>query len=432
MNSMTLIGLNHRTADVAIRERFDLSHACTPDTWAIPARGVLRESWLLSTCNRVEALGIGPEGDTADALAAAWAGACGCAVEELRPHLYTLRQEDAVRHIFAVASGLDSLVLGEPQILGQMKAAYRNAVEAGSAGTLINRLLHKAFFVAKRVRTETGVSSSAVSISYAAVELAKRIFEHMHECRALLVGAGEMAELAATHLMQCGVRQLTVVNRTLSNAEQLAARFDATADSLDRLSERLVEADIIISSTGASEPIIMAEHLHPVLRKRRQRPMFFIDIAVPRDIDPRINDLDNVYLYDIDDLKDTVADNMRRRECEADKAHGIVDAECAAFIQWYHSLKLQPTIVDLIRRHETYAREELARTVKRLGRKADPETVEALTAMLDALVRKIDHDPLLFLKSGRHQSEEARTRAIDVTRRMFGLDKAPGRTVPRS
>ena len=431
MNSLLLIGLNHRTAEVAVRECFALSHACTPESWAVPVQGPIREAFILSTCNREEVMAVGPAtcaGGSAgecvrEAVLQAWAAACGRDVAELEPHVYTLQGLEAVRHIFAVASSLDSMILGEPQILGQMKDAYRDAVNAGTAGTLINRLLHKAFFVAKRVRSETAVAANAVSVSYAAVELAKHIFNDMRTCRAMLIGAGEMAELAAAHLVQTGIRQLVVVNRTLARAQELAARFNGQAAALDTLFDRLAETDIVISSTGACEPLIRADALGPVLKKRRHQPMFFIDIAVPRDIDPSVNTLENVYVYDIDDLKAIVEGNIQQRLSEAEKAQVILEEECAAFALWQESLKLQPTIVDLIQRHEHYAREELARTLKRLGKRADEETVDALTAMLSALVRKIDHDPIAFLKSGHHETDEARVRAIDMTRRLFGLDK---------
>ncbi|MDR2726769.1 MAG: glutamyl-tRNA reductase, partial [Deltaproteobacteria bacterium] len=360
--------------------------------------------------------------DARAAILRAWASACGQTATALEPHVYVLNGQEAVRHLFTVASSLDSMVLGEPQSLGQMKDAYRDAVKARTVGILVNRLLHKAFSTAKRVRSETAVAANAVSISYAAVELAKRIFDNMRVCRAMLVGAGEMAELAAAHLTQAGIRQLIVVNRTLSHAEELAQRFHGEAEPLDRLFDRLAEADIVITSTGAHEPLIRPDNLRPVLHTRRNQPMFFIDIAVPRDVDPAINALDNVYLYDIDDLKETVENNIRQRQDEVQKARAIIDEECAGFAAWQDGLKLQPTIVDLIRRHETYAQEELVRTIKRLGDRADAETVDALKAMLASLVRKIDHDPIAFLKAGHHD-EDARTQVIDMTRRLFALNE---------
>ena len=419
MEQLFLVGLNHRTANVDVRECFALTSAPLPDLRTLPS---VREFYVLSTCNRVELLVAGDESAPADALRT-WAEACGRCSADLAPYTYALRQEEAVHHVLSVASSLDSMILGEPQILGQMKEAYRQAVERGSVGALVNRLLHKAFYTAKRVRTETGVASSAVSISYAAVELAKRIFDTMSTCRAMLIGAGEMAELAATHLMQAGVRQMTVVNRTLSRAEELARAFNARAATFESLAGHLAEADIIISSTGAVAPVITVNTVRGVLGKRRNRPMFFIDIAVPRDIETGVNTLDNVYVYDIDDLNETVAENTRQRQEEARRAERIVRDECAAFMAWYDSLNFQPTIVDLVHRHEAYAEEELARTVKRLGDRADAETVQALQAMLASLVRKINHAPISCLKAAHHEDSVQHTQLLAFTRRLFALDK---------
>ncbi len=421
MRQLYLIGLNHRTAGVDVREAFALSH-CTPQTWPLVLDHCIHEAFVLSTCNRVELLLVGSE-EAPRAAMRAWASACGRTESELEPHSYIFRQEEAVRHLLSVASSLDSMVLGEPQILGQMKEAYRRSSEAGTVGTLTNRLLHKAFSTAKRVRTETGIAANAVSVSYAAVELAKRIFDDMPACRAMLIGAGEMAELAAAHLLRAGVARITVVNRTLSRAEELARHFNGAAVPFTELSEHLPEADIIISSTGAGQAVINADTVKRTLKKRRYKPMFFIDIAVPRDIDPAVNALDNVYVYDIDDLKETVEENMQQRVHEAQKARTIVEEECAAFMRWLESLELQPTIVALIRRHECYAEEELSRTLKRLGDKADPETVEAVRTMLGALVRKINHAPIAFLKASHHEHTEKQMEAVALTRRLFALDK---------
>lgn len=240
------------------------------------------------------------------------------------------------------------MILGEPQILGQLKTAYRNAVEKGVARVIVNRLLHKAFSVAKRVRTETAIASSAVSISYAAVELARKIFTDLSNHRALLIGAGEMAELAATHLLSAGVRDITVVNRTLAKGEELARQFKGRAMPFEELHQALLETDIVISSTGSPTAIIRARDMKDVLRQRRHKPIFFIDIAVPRDIDPDINGLDNIYLYDIDDLKEVVEENLAGRQQEAQKARTIVTEEVNAFMRWRDGLALQPTIVALL------------------------------------------------------------------------------------
>jgi len=423
MNStIHLIGINHRTAAVEVREKFALTNFCSPETWAIPNGDGLRESLILSTCNRVEVLVVG-DGDKARRRALEyWAAARGRTVEELEPYLYQYRNDEAIRHLFSVASSLDSLVLGEPQILGQLKAAYAKARECNSTGTILNRLLHKAFSVAKRVRTETGVASSAVSISYAAVELAKRIFDDMSQHEALIIGAGEMAELAAMHLVQSGVRRVRVSNRTYAKAEELAASLGGEAVPFDQLFEQLVHTDIVISSTGAPDAIIRENDMRDVLRKRKNRPMFLIDIAMPRDIDPSVNTLDNIYLYDIDDLKEVVEENLAGRREEAVKARAIVDEETESFRQWIDSLALQPTIVALGERGQRIMEEELAKTLHRLG-DVDDATREALEVMAQSLIRRFNHDPIAFLKDRFHETRnpEFTLEAVHTIKRVFGL-----------
>ena len=420
-----LIGLNYRTAGVEVRERFALADHCSEDSWAIPLRVAdadddtsIDEVLILSTCNRVEILVVG-QGDVPAHVLGAWAAAKGKHVSELAPYIYIYRGGEAINHLFTVAASLDSMVLGEPQILGQLKSAYRKATVAGTTKTIINRLLHKSFSVAKRVRTETGIAASAVSISYAAVELAKRIFGDMGQYQAMLIGAGEMAELAATHLIQSGIRKVQVANRTYAHAVELAKQFKGEAVPFDELFDHLSDVDIIISSTGSPEAIIRAKDIRDVLKRRKYRPMFFIDIAVPRDIDPDVNNLDNVYLYDIDDLKEVVEENLAHRREEAEKAQDIVTEEVEAFSFWLDSLELQPTIVDLLGHFETHAQEELQRTLKRLGT-VDTPTREALEAMLHGLLRKLSHEPIAFLKETH---SKASTRNVELIRRMFGLDE---------
>ncbi len=426
-----LIGLNHKTAPVEIRERFALSAHCSAQTWAIPCGKAIGEALILSTCNRVEILVCEKqcrctyqtgmcEPVIIGQVLTQWAEACGQDVAALKPYVYAYKNEQAIRHVFTVGASLDSMVLGEPQILGQLKEAYRKAVESKSAGTIVNRLLHKSFSVAKRVRTETAIASSAVSISYAAVELAKRIFGEMHEQKAMLIGAGEMAELAATHLLQAGVKQIYVANRTLERGQELAQQFNGLAVPYEELVEHLVDVDIIITSTGSPEAILRAKDLQSILKQRKYKPMFFIDIAVPRDLDPDINNLDNVYLYDIDDLKEVVEENLAGRRDEARKAVNIVDEEVLLFCRWLQSLDVQPTIVDIIQRSERLAADELQRTLKRLGT-TDPHTKQALEDMTAALIRKLNHAPLSFLKRGT-MSDDGPAPRIHMVRRIFDLD----------
>jgi glutamyl-tRNA reductase len=320
-----LIGLNHKTAGVDIRERFAVN-GCDPRAGGLVVDGgPVSEALILSTCNRVEFLIVGDATRNASEVTTCfWAAQCGQPVSGLSGHTYCHTGAAAVTHLFTVAASLDSMIVGEPQILGQLKDAYRHAVESGSAKVIINRMLHKAFSTAKRVRTETAIASSAVSISYAAVELARKIFTDLSNHHALLIGAGEMAELAATHLLSAGVRDITVVNRTMERGRELAEQFKGRAMPFEDLYQTLLETDIVISSTGSPTAIIRAKDMKEVLRKRRHKPIFFIDIAVPRDIDPDVNALDNVYLYDIDDLNEVVEENLAGRRQEA----------CSGWIPW--------------------------------------------------------------------------------------------------
>ncbi|HWQ10483.1 MAG TPA: glutamyl-tRNA reductase, partial [Holophaga sp.] len=337
------------------------------------------------------------------------------------PHLYEHRGLDAVEHLFCVASGLDSLVLGEPQILGQLKAAYRHAVATGTAGVITNRLCHKAFSVAKKVRTATGIGASAVSISYAAVELAKLIFGEMAGKKAMLVGAGEMAELAAMHLLTAGISEILVANRTYARAEELAGRFKGRPVAFDEFLTRLHEVDIVISSTGAPHVVIRARDVRAVLKARKHKPMFFIDIAVPRDVDPDVNSLDNVYLYDIDDLQEVVEENLAQRREEAARARDIIRLQVERFGEWLKSLDVKPTIVDLLGAGEAVARRELHKTLRRLGPDVPEETRRAIETLSLSISRKLLHEPIAFLK--RRAREEKGDRFIDLTRRMYNLDR---------
>lgn len=408
-----------------MREKFALTDIKLLENGLLPVAGPnnpdcpIKEAMVLSTCNRVEILAVGSGEDIKELIIQHWADAKNKKASELAHFVYAYKNAEAIQHLFTVASSLDSMVLGEPQILGQLKDAYKSALTLGSTKVILNRLLHRAFSVAKRVRNETGVASSAVSISYAAVELTKRIFGDMSGYKAMLIGAGEMAELAATHLMNAGIQSVWVANRTHERAIELAAQFKGLAVPFDNIFSQLHAVDIVISSTGAPEAIIRASDMKGVMKKRKNRPMFFIDIAVPRDIDPDVNGLDNIYLYDIDDLKEVVEENMAQRREEAVKAQGIVGEECNNFCKWLESLSLQPTIVDLIRRAENIVNEELARSEKRLN--LDEESAVVLKAMLGSIISKLNHEPISFLK--RRFDEDAGSEYIGMVRRLFDLDK---------
>jgi glutamyl-tRNA reductase len=338
----------------------------------------------------------------------------------LKPYLYTYIDQEAVKHLFRVGCSLDSMVVGEPQILGQVKDAYRQATEAKTSGVILNRLLHKSFSVAKKVRTETRIGSSAVSISYAAVELAKKIFQDLKGKIALLIGAGEMAELAAEHLLSNGVERIVVANRTLERALALAKRFRGTTVSWEELAEELRRVDIIISSTGSPELILNAEQVKQRMRARRNRPLFFIDIAVPRDIDPDINRIDNVYLYNIDDLQGIVEINRADRLKEAARAEHIISAEALKFDGWLRTLEVVPTIVSLREKAEQIREAEMQKTLSQLN-SLSAEEIEAIQVLTQSVAKKLLHDPILFLK--RTSTRERKDLYLDVTRKLFHLDE---------
>ncbi len=418
-----LFGLNHKTAEVEIREKFALTGFNPVARNLLENEGPVLEALVLSTCNRVEVLCVGTQDQdqVREKVLKAWSKFCGTDQDLLSRHIYFYTDREAVRHLFSVAASLDSMVLGEPQILGQLKDAYRKAVEERSTGVIINRMLHKSFSSAKRTRTETAVSSSAVSISYAAVELARKIFGDLNAHRAMLIGAGEMAELAALHLLNNGLKEIFVANRTLERAVELAKRFKGQSLCLEDIFKFLPQADIIISSTGSSSAIIRAGDLRDVLKKRKHRPMFFIDIAVPRDIDPDVNQLDNVYLYDIDDLQEVVEENLAGRREEALKAAKIVEQEVDKFEKWLSSLDLSPTIVDLLNKGEDIALKEVKRSLRNLPR-VDDQTRKIMEQLALSLVGKLYHEPIVFLKR-RAREEGSSEKFIDLARKIFNLDE---------
>ena len=419
MSHIILMGMNHKTAPVAVRER--LAVACRKDFNPLnflPHFRHVDEMFFLSTCNRVEILFTCDEEEKGVREVRGLLHTHLGASADIDPHFYVHAGHKAVRHLFRVASSLDSMVVGEPQILGQLKTAYRESTEFRSVRVILNRLIHKAFSVAKRVRSETHIGSSAVSISYAAVELAKKIFGDLGDKRVLIIGAGEMAELAAEHFLAQRVRQMSVANRTLERAVELAARFRADTVPFNQILDTLKHVDIVVSSTGAPEPILWRKDVRSKMRERRNRPLFFIDIAVPRDIDPEINGIDNVYLYDIDDLQGIVDLNKEGRKKEAEQAEMIVAEETAKFQDWLCTLDVVPTIVGLREKAEIIRRNELQKTLSHLPHfdERDRQAVEALT---EAIVKKILHDPILFLKK---KSERDSMRVFaDFTQQLFNL-----------
>ncbi len=414
-----ILGVNHKTAPVEIRERLAFTGdpgAPYRELKAIPG---CEEFCFLSTCNRVEVIFVSSRGDKTEPRIREFLFAGRMSHDEAGKYVYLHQGEAALTHMFRVGAGLDSMVMGEPQILGQLKEAYRNATEQKCTGLVLNRLMHKAFSVAKRIRTETGIGSSAVSISYAAVELAKKIFGNLKHKKVLLVGAGEMAELAAQHLASQGVDEVIVANRTFERAVKMARSFNGSAVAFDELVEELARVDILISSTGAPGLILTKEQVKPMMRKRRNRPLFLIDIAVPRDLDPGLNDLDNVYLYGIDDLQNVVEINKSERDREAVRAERIVTEETLKFILWLGSIEINPTIIDLRAKAEKLRDAELAKTMAHLGELPDKER-RAVEVLANSLVNKMLHHPIRYLKQEGPVADK-RTR-IDTVRMLFGLD----------
>jgi len=357
---------------------------------------VVREGLIVSTCNRVEILSAttpqqmeSSAGRLAQFLDVAGQVPAGF----LNSYIYRHADEEAVRHLFRVASSLDSMVVGEPQVLGQVRRAYSVAVEAGTAGRILNRLVHHTFRVAKRVRNETGIAANAVSISFMAVELGKKIFGALKGCTVLLVGAGEMAELSARHLVNAGASRVLVANRTEETARQMAEEFGATTVPFDQLDRGLAEAHVVICSTGAPTYVLTEAHARRALGRRRNRPTCFIDISVPRNIDPAVGKMPNCFLFDIDDLESVITSNIREREREAERAELIVQSEVMQFQQTLRLMDIGPTIGAMREKFQEVARAEMARQRKRLG-VLTKEQEAAIEALLVATVNKISH-PIL-------------------------------------
>lgn len=417
--NILVIGLNHKTASIDIREKvaFDgpkLGKAIdilknSPD---------VSENIILSTCNRVEIYAnVRDTASGTESIKKFIADFHGVSREALDKSLYVYSGKNALIHIFRVTSSLDSMIVGEPQILGQLKEAFDFALNKKSTGVFLNRLMKKAISVAKRIRTETKIGESAVSISFAAVELAKKIFEDLSTKSFMLIGAGEMAELAAKHLISNGVKDVLVTNRTHERAEELAREFNGKAVEFDKFLQELLHTDIVICSTGAPNYILLKEQMHKIMRQRKNKPMFIIDISVPRNIDPEINHIDNIYLYDIDDLQGVVGTNIQERSKEAEKAERIVDEEVEGFLKWQASLSAVPTIIALREKAEAIRKEELEKTLVKLGSISEQD-IKSIEALTNSIVYKLMHLPTAALKS----EIEDKDIMVDIIRRLFDLD----------
>jgi glutamyl-tRNA reductase len=409
-------GINHRTAPVAIRERAAFAPEQLQSALSdITTHGGADEAAILSTCNRTEVYCRLDENDGRQTVK--WF--CDfhrLPANELQPHLYLHPDQDAVKHAFRVAAGLDSLVLGEPQILGQMKSAFTAAHKAGATGKILNRLFQQTFSVAKQVRTDTAIGASAVSVAYAAVSLARKIFQDLAAKRVLLIGAGETIDLVARHLREQGVAHIVVANRTVERADLLAREIGGEAISLAEMPERLAEADIVITSTASQLPILGKGAVESALRQRKHRPMFMVDLAVPRDIEAEVGKLDDVYLYTVDDLQDAIQENMQSRMDAAREAEKIIDIQVVDFMHWVSSLDSVPTIRALRDTTTAVCEAELKRAQRRLARGEDPQQV--LAQLARGIANKFTHAPSDALKKAGHDGD---AELLEAARRLFDL-----------
>jgi len=417
-----LVGLSHKTAPVEVRERLSFPGPRL-------AEGILKlrryeeilECVILSTCNRVEVYATVeiPEIGVARIKDFLHSYQPDMSQDLISQHLYIYKNEGVARHLFRVAASLDSMVVGEPQILGQVKEAFDTALLNKTTGVVLNKLFKKAISAAKRVRTETKIGESAISISFAAVELAKKIFSNLNNKTGMLIGAGEMGQLAAQYLVNNGIKDIVVSTRNYDRALHLARSYNGRVVRYEDFLEEIPRVDVVICSTGAPNYIIRYEHMQDIIRKRKNRPIFLIDISVPRNIDPEINSIDNVFLYDIDDLQAVVENNLEARKEEAEKGERIVEEEVITFTRWFKSLEVVPTIIALKEKVEAIRRKELERTIGRL-RSLSPEEVQIIEGLTCTIVNKILHNPLVALKV-----EADSTNGLlyaEAVRKLFDLD----------
>jgi glutamyl-tRNA reductase len=420
---IVLVGLNHKSAPVEVRERLAFSDdALTESLRALVDGEAIGEGLIVSTCNRVEVLATTLKVDSAAGATriSNFLSAARCVPADFfYDHLYTHTEDAAVRHVFRVASSLDSMVVGEPQVLGQVRHAYSLAVTAGTAGRVIHRLMHHALHVAKRVRSETGIAESAVSISFTAVELGRKIFGTLEGATVLLIGAGEMAELAAQHLAAAGAKTVLVANRTHETGVLLAEKIGGRAVEFADLPQHLAQADIVICSTGAQDYIITPPLARAALEARRNRPAFFIDISVPRNVDPKVGAIGNLFVFDVDDLEAVVSSNIREREREAARAELIVESEVMQFQQALRAMDIGPTVGALRQKMQDIARAEFERQRNKLGQ-LTPEQERAVESLLLATVNKIAHPVISRMRRSHETGVEEN---LQAWREIFELDE---------
>jgi glutamyl-tRNA reductase len=416
------VGISHRTAPVELRESVDFGRrGLEAALTAFAARNVSPEAVVLSTCNRAEIYAVSESDAAVDAINRFFCEYHEVDPQTLADHLYSHSGTNAARHLFRVASGLDSLVVGEPQILGQVKAAYATASDLHFAGTVTHRLFHSAFAVGKRVRSETGLGEGAVSVSYAAIELGKKIFGDLSGLNVLILGAGEMAELSGVHLRAQNVRLITIASRTFASAEALARQLEGRAVPWDDLRAALTSADIVVTATGAAEPVLTKSNVGEVMRSRRNRPLFVIDIALPRDVEASVADLEQVFLYHMDDLQSIVSENLARRSTELAAAEAIVDQEVARFAQWLQAREVIPTIVGLRQRFESIRQSELRRLEPKMAAMS-PEARARVDEITRLIVEKLLLTPTEQLKTA---GDDAVVIAhAEALHRLFALSPA--------
>ncbi|MFH0926353.1 MAG: glutamyl-tRNA reductase [bacterium] len=414
-----IVGLSHKTAPIEARERLSFPETKIKDCLiTLQGKEHVKECVIISTCNRVEILAVVDDNisNGIQTIQKFLMEYSNLELKEIEKYLYKYLDNEAILHILRVACSLDSMVVGEPQILGQVKNAYEYACEAKTVGTILHNLMNKSFKIAKKVRTETKLGENAVSISFAAIELAKKIFDNLCDKTVMIIGAGEMGELAVKHLISSGIKSVIVSNRTYSRAQNLADEFKGEAVRFDKLIEELPKADIVISSTGAPHLVIHKKDIEDVMIKRKNNPIFFIDIALPRDIDPAVNGLDNVYLYDIDDLQSVVASNITERQKEVHKAEEIIKKELNKFHKWIQDRNLVPLIIDLRKQIVDVCETEAQKLFSRLPALEDEEK-EAILLMANSIANKIAHKPTTVLK--KHAASEGSEDYVKVIRSLF-------------
>ncbi len=421
MLQVVVVGLSYRTAPVELRERFSVAQDELESKLVnLSDEGKVEECLILSTCNRIEVYAVSKDVySSVEEINGFLAESAGVPTKSLSQCVYVSVGGMAVKHLYRVASGIDSMVIGEPQILGQVKQAYKTSVLRGTAGLILNRLCHSAFFVAKKVRSETGIGSRAVSVSYVAVELAKRIFDDLSKRAVMLIGSGDMAELAAKNLLRSGVGELLIASRNFDHSSSLSRKLNGKPIKYDERLYFLKDVDIVITATGSPDFIIKPSHVRQALKLRRNEPIFMIDIAVPRNIDPRVEELSDIYLYDIDDLKNVLDKNVKTRRADAEKAEEIVSDAEKAFGAWINSLKVVPTIIDLKNRFESIKKTEVERTLVKLGSFTDRDK-DAVNLMASRIIDKILHNPLTNLK--KEASTSLGALYVDSVKRLFELE----------